>query len=171
MDGILKNPYEEILSRVEPLCVHCGLCPGGDQCFNVHSQPNPCIGLVCVSHNSLSVFFFFILNVFAQQMLFHSFPDFVLYHREMWPATPIFLCLWHVRCAWQKHSCYKIKDIAQRAEILQELGSMMYDKTSPGDSKSATWASEKLQELSKKYPKHKDFWDYMIKQWQDKAHM
>ena len=104
-------------------------------------------------------------------MLFHSFPDFVLYHREMWPATPIFLCLWHVRRAWQKHSCYKIKDIAQRAEILQELGSMMYDKTSPGDSKSATWASEKLQELSKKYPKHKDFWDYMIKQWQDKAHM
>ena len=48
---------------------------------------------------------------------------------------------------------------------------MMYDMTSPSGFESTTWAKDKLDELSKKYPEEKDFWDYMQKQWQPKAHM
>ena len=48
---------------------------------------------------------------------------------------------------------------------------MMYDKTSPSGFESTSWAKDKLDELSKKYPEDKEFWDYMQKQWQNKAHM
>jgi hypothetical protein len=50
--------------------------------------------------------------------------------------------------------------------VLQELGFMMYDTPSPSGFESTTWATDKLDELSKKYPEEKDFWDYMQKQWQ-----
>ena len=48
---------------------------------------------------------------------------------------------------------------------------MMYDKTSPSGFESTSWAKDKLDELSNKYPEEKELWDYMQKQWQNKAHM
>lgn len=92
-------------------------------------------------------------------------------YREVWPRIPIFLCLWHVRRAWQKHSCYKIKDTTRRAEVLRELGLMMYDRTSPSGTASQTWAKDRLEALCKKYPREKDFWNYMEAQWLNKVHM
>lgn len=65
------------------------------------------------------------------------------------------LCLWHVCCAWQKHYCFKIKDIVGRGEVLRELGLMMNDKSSPNGFESTTWAKDKLDELSKNTLKRK----------------
>lgn len=46
--------------------------------------------------------------------------------------------------------------------VLQELGLMIYDTTSPSGFESTTWAKDKLDELSKKYPEEKDFWTFGI---------
>ena len=91
--------------------------------------------------------------------------------RDIWPKVPVFLCLWHVRRAWQKHSCHKIKDAVRRAEILREIGLMMYDQSSPTGPNSETWANDKLNALRAKYPREKEFWDYMTSQWGKKIHM
>lgn len=89
----------------------------------------------------------------------------------IWPTVPIFLCLWHVRRAWQKHSCYKIKDAHTRAAILRDIGQMMYDRTSPSGPGSQTWAATRIDDLSRKYPMEVEFWEYMKVQWLKKVHM
>lgn len=90
---------------------------------------------------------------------------------ETWPGTAVFLCLWHVRRAWQKNSCYKIPNLARRATILKELGMLMYDRSSPPGEEGKAWAQHRIEELAKKYPGEVDFWDYVRTQWIDKVHM
>jgi hypothetical protein len=93
--------------------------------------------------------------------------------REVWPGTEIFLCLWHVRRAWQKHACAKVKDPAVRAYILRDLQWMMYtrDFGPSGEDTATEWAQQVLGTLRKTYPNEKPFWDYMDTQWGNKVHM
>ena len=93
--------------------------------------------------------------------------------REVWPGTEIFLCLWHVRRAWQKHACAKVKDAAVRADILRDLHSVMYfqDSGPSGEGTMSEWAKQLLGTLRSTWPKEKAFWDYMDTQWGNKVHM
>ena len=88
-----------------------------------------------------------------------------------WPNTKIFLCLWHVRRAWQKNCCYKISNQERRAAILKELGAIMYDRSAPEGPEGKDWAKERIEELRKKYPQEEEFWEYMENHWLDKVHM
>lgn len=90
---------------------------------------------------------------------------------ETWPGTAVFLCLWHVRRAWQKNACYKIPNLARRAAILKELGMLMYDRSSPPGEEGKAWAQQRIEELAKKYPGGVHLWDYIRTQWIDKVHM
>ena len=90
---------------------------------------------------------------------------------DTWPDTAIFLCLWHVRRAWQKNCCYKISNHERRAAILKELGLMMYDRSAPEGPEGKDWAARRIQDLQKKYPEEEEFWEYMKTQWLDKVHM
>ncbi|KAG0618725.1 hypothetical protein M758_4G088100 [Ceratodon purpureus] len=90
---------------------------------------------------------------------------------DVWPETKIFLCLWHVRRAWQKNSCYKIADHGRRATIMKELGLMMYDRNSRPGVEGQEWAKSRIEDLEKKYPQEMEFWAYMKEYWVDKAHM
>lgn len=69
---------------------------------------------------------------------------------ETWPRTAVFLCLWHVRRAWQKNSCYKIPNLARRAAILKKLGMLMYDRSSPPREEGKAWAQQRIEEFAKK---------------------
>jgi hypothetical protein len=51
--------------------------------------------------------------------------------RTLWTNTAIFLGLWHVKRAWEKQACIKIKDPTLCNNVLQELKNIMYDKDGP----------------------------------------
>lgn len=79
--------------------------------------------------------------------------------REVWPATEIFLCLWHVRRVWLKHACAKIKDPTVGAKIFRELQWMMYtrDLGPSGKDTTSAWTKQILGTLRSTYPKEKAF--------------
>jgi hypothetical protein len=60
--------------------------------------------------------------------------------RTIWPYIAIFLCLWHVKRAWQKQTCIKIKYPTLHNNVLQELGNIMYDKDAPSRIGAKMWA-------------------------------
>ena len=91
--------------------------------------------------------------------------------RTVWPRSVVLLCLWHVRRAWQKQSCAKISSPALHVVVLQEMGSVMYDRDGPRGLDAEPWAMLKIMHLSKKYPLAMEFWRYMEEQWLFRAHM
>ena len=54
---------------------------------------------------------------------------------------------------------------------MKELGTIMYDRSSPPGEEGKEWARIKIEELEKKYPKEGEFWEYMKEYWIEKAHM
>ena len=92
-------------------------------------------------------------------------------HRIVWPRSIVLLCLWHVRRAWQKQSCAKITSLALRATVLEEMGSVMYDREGPRGADAKPWAMLKILNLMKKYPLATDFWHYVEEQWLFWMHM
>jgi hypothetical protein len=67
-----------------------------------------------------------------------------LSYRTIWPDIAIFLCLWHVKRAWKKQTCIKIKDPTLHSNVLQELGNIMYDKDGPSRIGVEMWAMNRL---------------------------
>ena len=86
-----------------------------------------------------------------------SFSSSVTVCRIVWPRSVILLCVWHVRRAWQKKACAKITSPALRAAVLEDMGSVMYDREGPRGPDAEPWAMLKLKHLSKKYPLATDF--------------
>ena len=76
-----------------------------------------------------------------------------------------------MRRALQKQTCIKIPDHDKRADVLRELGKIMYDRTGPSGDAAVPWATEKLAQLEEKFPLYPDFWEYMRSQWLNKVHM
>ena len=91
--------------------------------------------------------------------------------RTVWPQSLVLLCLWHVRRAWQKQSCAKISSLALRAMVLQEMGSIMYNREGPRGADVEPWAMLRIMLLAKKYPVAAEFWRYVEEQWLYRAHM
>jgi len=87
------------------------------------------------------------------------------------PNIAIFLCLWHVKRAWKKQACIKIKDPTLRNNLLQELRNIMYDKDDPSGVGVKMWAMNMLQYIISKYLAANVFWKYMEENWQHKTHM
>jgi hypothetical protein len=83
-----------------------------------------------------------------QILLYHVF-NVLFDYRKVWPNTKIFLCLWHVRSAWQKQSCIKIKDAVVWAEVLKNMGHIIHDITQL-DGKFALKFVEELLKLMEK---------------------
>ena len=92
-------------------------------------------------------------------------------HRIVWPRSVVLLCLWHVRRAWQKQSCAKITSAALCATVLEEMGSVMYDREGTQGANAKLWAMLKILNLMKKYPLATDFWRYVEEQWLFRTHM
>ncbi len=63
-----------------------------------------------------------------------------------------FLCLWHVKRAWQKQSCIKITYPTLHNNVLQKLGNIVYDKDGPFRVGVEMWAMNRLQDIISKYP-------------------
>ena len=61
----------------------------------------------------------------------HFFSSSVIIHKIVWLRSVVLMCLWHVRRAWQKQSCAKITLPVLRATVLEEMGSVMYDREGP----------------------------------------
>jgi hypothetical protein len=89
----------------------------------------------------------------------------------IWPNIAIFLCLWHLKRAWQKQACIKIKDPTLHSNVLQELGNIMYDRGGPFRACVEMWAMNRLQCITGKYHVANVFWKYMEENWQHKIHM
>ena len=89
----------------------------------------------------------------------------VMSHRIVWPRSVVLLCLWYVRRAWQKQSCAKITSLALCATVLEEMGSIMYDREGPRGADAKHWAMLKLLNSMKKYLVATDFWRYVEEQW------
>ncbi len=62
----------------------------------------------------------------------------------IWQYTAIFLCLWHVKRAWQKQACIKIKDPTLHSNVLQELRYIIYDNDDPSKTGVEMWAMNRL---------------------------
>lgn len=104
--------------------------------------------------------------------------------REVWPGVQLFLCLWHVRRAWQKQACAKINDLSTRAQILRSLGDLMYLSETPHDTNPPPcqpesqprwtllgWANECYEYLKSSIPSARSFWVYFDKEWIPKMNM
>ena len=89
----------------------------------------------------------------------------------VWPGVKVFLCLWHVRCAWLKQAVVKIKDHAIRATVLKGVGCIMYNTKYPHGDEMRPWAFWKLNTLMASYLAVSNFWAYFNKQWVDKTHV
>ena len=103
--------------------------------------------------------------------LTHSFSSSVMIHKIVWPRSVVLLCLWHVRRVWQKQSYAKITSPAFHATVLEEMGSIMYDREGPRGVDAKPWAMLKILNLMKKYPLAIDFWCYVEEQWLFWMHM
>lgn len=73
-------------------------------------------------------------------------------NKEVWVDTKIFLCLWHVKRAWQKQSSIKTLDKWICIRILWDLSQIMYDKSRPYGDATMQLATDKLVEFEMIYP-------------------
>ena len=81
----------------------------------------------------------------------------------VWHGVKIFLCLWHVCCAWLKKVVAKNKDYTIRVGVLKGLGRIIYNTKRPrGDGMGPT-LRDSLSIVS-------NLWAYFDKQWADKTH-
>ena len=110
-------------------------------------------------------------NYGLRSFLSHSLYSHGIMCRTVWLRSLVLLCLWHVRRAWQKQSCAKISSPALRAVVLQEMGSVMYDREGPRGLDAKPWAMLKIMHLTKKYPLAMEFWRYVEEQWLFRAYM
>jgi hypothetical protein len=53
--------------------------------------------------------------------------------KEVWHGVELFLCLWHVRHAWMKQACAKVRDMFTRALVLRSVGQLMYQSNTPDE--------------------------------------
>jgi hypothetical protein len=84
----------------------------------------------------------------------------------------VFLCLWHVRRAWQKNACSKIKGIATRAWALRELGNLMYLSESPiAGMTLLEYARQRFATIRTKVSGANAFWSYVDSTWMKKLDM
>ncbi len=74
------------------------------------------------------------------------------YCRKVWPNTKIFFCLWHVKKAWQKQACIKIKDVVVRVKVLKNMVRIMHDIAQPNGKTPLEFAKEKLIKLMEMIP-------------------
>ena len=77
---------------------------------------------------------------------------------SVWPGVKMFLCLWHVRCAWLKQAVAKINDHAIRVAVLKGLGRIMYDTNCPQGDEMGPWAIRQLNALMDSFPVVSNFW-------------
>ena len=89
----------------------------------------------------------------------------------VWPAAKIFLCLWHVRKAWAENAVKKISTVAERAEVLQMLGDIMYGKGCAVDADPIDWALGQLDIIANTRPRSAAFMRYIDKEWRPKVAM
>jgi hypothetical protein len=71
---------------------------------------------------------------------------------KIWPNTKIFLCLWHVKRAWQKQTYIKIKDVVVQVEVLKNMGCIMHDTTQLDGKTPLEFAKEELLKLMERIP-------------------
>ncbi len=86
----------------------------------------------------------------------------------MWPGTKIFLCLWHVKRAWLKQTCIKIKDASTHASAFKVLENIMYNTDCPNDQKLDAWEKTKLAMVAYEMPTTNSFWSYIKFKWLQK---
>ncbi len=72
---------------------------------------------------------------------------FLFDYKKIWPNIKIFLCLWHVRKAWQNQACIKIKDVIVQAKVLKNVGCIMHDTVQPNGKTPLDFAKEELLKL------------------------
>jgi hypothetical protein len=88
----------------------------------------------------------------------------------VWPKTKIFLCLWHVKRAWLKQACIKIKDVSTHVSALKVLGNIMYNTYCPNDHEFA-WAKVELARVVNEMPIANSFWSYIKFKWLQKTQL
>lgn len=91
--------------------------------------------------------------------------------RESFGDVAIFLCLWHVRRAWLKHSWRKMPDPYTRNAVLKQLGDVMYGINACVGVTPEEWALERLEDLNYSYPLARDFLRYIRMEWVPKLSM
>ena len=101
----------------------------------------------------------------------HFLSSSIIIYSIVWARSVVLLCLWHIRRAWEKQSCTKITLPALRATVLEEMGSVMYDREGPRGADAEPWAMLKIMHLTRKYVLASKFWRYMEDQWLFRAHM
>ncbi len=77
----------------------------------------------------------------------------------------IFLCLWHVRRAWLKQTCIKIKNASTCASALKVLGNVMYNTNCPNDQVLDPWAKVEFVKVANEMPIGNSFWSYIKSKW------
>jgi hypothetical protein len=90
---------------------------------------------------------------------------------HVWLGTKIFLCLWHVKRAWLKQTCIKIKDASTCVSALKVLGNIMYNTNCPNDQKLDAWAKTELARVANEMPITNSFWSYIKSKWLQKIQM
>ena len=106
------------------------------------------------------------------------------YCREVWPGSFLSLCLWHVRRAWQKNACAKLKDMETRAAPLRIVGDLMYMSETPSDCDDPAtrgpstrvwtlleWVQHVYIAATARIADAKEYWKYFDKEWMPKIHM
>jgi hypothetical protein len=104
--------------------------------------------------------------------------------REVWPGVELFLCLWHVRRAWMKQACAKVRGMFTRVLIFRSVGQLMYLSNTPDERCPPVgpqdvprnwtildWAKESYNSLKCSIPAATTFWKYFDKEWIPKAKM
>lgn len=104
--------------------------------------------------------------------------------RDVWPQSKLFLCLWHVRRAWQKNACAKLKDMETRAAALGIVGDLMYMSDTPNDYDDfrtiggyrrawtlLEWVFHVYSTSKARLPTADAYWKYFDKEWIPKMQM
>jgi hypothetical protein len=89
----------------------------------------------------------------------------------MWRNTKVFLCLWHIRQAWLKQACIKIKDATTCITTLRSLGEIMHNTNCSEDQYIDAWAKSEVERMANKLIVVEAFWRYVKLEWLAKTKM
>lgn len=94
-----------------------------------------------------------------------------MHYRELWPTSKIFLCFWHVKKAWAENAATKIIRIEDRANLLKEVGDVLYGKRYVVGTDPVAWANKELDKIRDRRPSAAKFMKYIDKHWRKKIGM
>jgi hypothetical protein len=94
-----------------------------------------------------------------------------LHYRELWPTSKIFLCFWHVKKAWAENATTKISRIEDRANLLKEVGDVLYGKRYVVRTGPVAWSNKELDNIRHQRPSTAKFMKYIDKHWRKKIGM